>query len=113
MSLPICHVPVVAETTAGPNLDNHKILKNSQTVADRRVLQADEKNHLDIGIDLDLELACRTVILFPLGDTACHLFLGILIKYDPTLTANHDQAFYRIFFLQNSKNLCKNNLISF
>jgi hypothetical protein len=35
--------PLVAETTSNRNQDNHKLLKNSQTVADTQVLLANEK----------------------------------------------------------------------
>jgi hypothetical protein len=35
--------PLVPETTFGRNLENHKILKNSETAADRRVKHKDTK----------------------------------------------------------------------
>jgi hypothetical protein len=38
--------PLVAETTSGSNLENHKTLKNLQTAAFRRVLHIDEKTTL-------------------------------------------------------------------
>jgi hypothetical protein len=43
MSLPTYHAPLVPETTSGRNLQSHKTLKNSQTVADRWVKHKDKK----------------------------------------------------------------------
>jgi hypothetical protein len=42
--------PLVTETTSGRNLENHKILKNLQTVANRRVQLKDQKEPLWVSL---------------------------------------------------------------
>jgi hypothetical protein len=49
-SLPACHAPLAPKTTSGRNLDNHKTLKNSKTVPDRRVKHKDTKVPSSVGL---------------------------------------------------------------
>jgi hypothetical protein len=59
--------PLVAKTTSGRNLDNHKMLKNSQTVGDRWVLHRGQKEPCWIGQSDGYTISARWLHLAPIS----------------------------------------------
>jgi hypothetical protein len=61
--------PLAPETTSGRNLKNHKTLKNSQTVADRRVKREDTKEPSSVGLSNSETISGEWRRLLPISAT--------------------------------------------
>jgi hypothetical protein len=81
-SPPACHTTLAPEITSGRQLENHKTLKNSQTVADRRVKHRDRKTPSSVGPSISDTTSgeWRHLLLIPASGPFCQNEIALITR---------------------------------